>query len=41
MRNTGYPAITYAYSTGQDGASVTGNALITEWVAIPHGGVFS
>ena len=41
IRNTGYPAITYAYSTGQDGAAVTGNMLATEWLAIPHDGVFS
>ena len=41
IRNIHYPTNTYAYSTGQDGAAVVGNSLTTEWLVIPHDGVFS
>ena len=41
MQNVGYAANTYAYSTGQDGAWVTGNPLSTEWAVFPASGVYS
>ena len=41
IRNIGFAANTFAYSTGQETAPVTGNSLVTEWAIIPNSGIYS
>ncbi|KAI9567729.1 hypothetical protein HD554DRAFT_2314702 [Boletus coccyginus] len=41
IRNTGYNLTSYAYSNGQDAASVSGNTLSTEWFIVPNAGNYS
>ncbi|KAF8549048.1 hypothetical protein OG21DRAFT_1515582 [Imleria badia] len=41
IRNTAYPALTFAFSGGGQAALVAGNAASTQWALVPNAGFVS